>query len=532
MAPRFRFVPLSLCVLTSPALFAQQNDIPLQRDIYIDVERNAASLDTIVHSGLKPLIESRADLTNVMGHRVDKGRYYYWLTEKIFKDHLFIVDEGEFHLTVDPLVNIEYGYDEGDMSEYADTNRFVTNTRGFWIAGNITSKVSFQTMFHENQAVVPGYLFRRVQQTGVMPGQGRVKQRFRNELDFGWSQANVSYSPTRWLNVQFGHSKQFVGHGYRSVLLSDNALNAPSLKFSVLSPGRRWQYTTWHSKLMHGVSDFTGDDGLPDRLPNAASSEALFFWMRGRFNHLSIDLGRAQVGLFEATLFRTIDDDGVRPFDVQELNPVIGVNTAILGFGNGNKTLVGADLRIKATSKAYAYGQFATDGPGRYAWQAGARAFDVLRKDIHLQAEYNMVTPYMYMHSPVRQSYMHAGQPLAHPLGTAFNEVVAILDAGFGRYWLQCKVNMATVQRDTSVVFNHGTDLNIPDNAPTGTDGAEERTLTILDVNASYLFNPNSNLRFVVGCMRRDLPGSGDGVQSTYIYLSLRTNLFNRYYDI
>lgn len=532
MYARGRLPALLILAFVVGRALAQQNEVPLQRDIYIDVERNAASLDTIVHSGLKPVIESRADLTNVMGHRMDGGRYYYWLTEKIFKEHLFIVDEGEFHLTVDPLVNIEYGYDEGDMTKYADTNRFVTNTRGFWIAGNITSKVSFQSMFHENQAVVPGYLFRRVQETGVMPGQGRVKIRFRNELDFGWSQANVSYSPTTWLNVRLGHSKHFVGHGYRSVLLSDNALNAPALEFSVLSPSRRWQYTTWHSKLMHGVSDLTGDDGLVDRLPTGNSSEALFYWMRGRFHHFSIDLGRAQLGLFEATLFRTIDEDGVRPFDAQELNPVIGINTALYGFGNNNKTLIGADLRIKATNKAYAYGQFATDGPGRYAWQAGARAFDVLRKDIHLQAEYNVVTPYMYMHSPVRQAYMHAGQPLAHPLGTAFSEVVGILDAGFGRYWFQCKVNMAVMQVDTALAFNHGTDLNFSENSATGGDGPLERTLTFLDLNASYLFNPNSNLRFVFGCSRRDVPGTSDGAQSTYVYISLRTGLFNRYYDI
>ena len=521
---------LALCCGTNS--IAQQNDIPLQRDIYIDVERNAAKLDTAIHTGLKPLIESRADLTNVMGHREDKSRHYYWLTEKIFKEHLVIVDEGEFHLTVDPLFNFEYGYDLGDQTRYADTNRYVFNTRGFWIAGNITKKVSFQTMFHENQAVVPQYLYRAVLESYVMPGQGRVKVRSGNKFDFGWSQANVSYSPATWLNLQMGHGKHFVGHGYRSMLLSDNAMNAPYLQFSLLSPDHRWQYTSWHTKLMHGVSEFTGDDGINDRLPTGASSEALFYWMRGRFNHLSCDLGRLQLGLFESTIFRTIDENGVRPFDAQELNPVIGLNTLVYGFDGGNKSLVGVDLRVKATSKAYAYGQFATDGPSRYAFQVGARAFDVLRKDLHLQVEYNSATPYMYTHSPVRQAYMHGGLPLAHPLGTSFSEVVGIVDAGFGRYWFQCKVNVAVFQRDTSLMYNHGTDLNRPDDDLPSPEGAVERTLTFLDINASYLFNQNTNLRFVLGCSRRDVPGDGDGMQSTYIYASVRTSLFNRYYDL
>lgn len=504
----------------------QQNDVPLQRDIYINLERDAAKKDARIHSGLKPLIESRANLTNVMGYSVDSAKYYYWVTEKLFKEHLIIVDEDDFHLTLDPLFHQEYGRDFGDPTDYADTNRFTFNTRGFWIRGDIGPKVSFQTMFHENQGRVPQYLFRYTAQTAVLPGQGRVKIKNVNQLDYGWSQANVSYSPTAWLNVQLGHGKHFVGHGYRSVLLSDNTINAPYLKFSILSRNKRWQYSTWHTKLMHGVT-------TDDRLPTGESSESLFYWMRARFNHVSLDLGRAQLGLFEATIFRNLAADGLQPFDAQELNPIIGLNTARYGFDSETKVLLGADLRIKATDKAYVYGQFATDGPGRYAWQAGARAFDVLRKDLHVQVEYNAATPFMYMQDPVEQAYMHGGHPLAHPMGTAFGELVGIVDAGFGRYWFQCKVNYATTQRDTSMTFNHGTSLNRPDNdLPSTENGPVERTLTYIDVNASYLFNPNSNLRVVVGLWRRDQPGAIDNVQSTYMYIALRTSLFNRYYDI
>ena len=523
---RFRptFLPLIVLATHSPG-FAQQNDVPLQRDIYMDVERNAAKLDARIHSGLKPLIESRADLTNVMGHRVDSSRYYYWVTEKIFKEHLFIVDEGEFHLTVDPLIHVEYGYDPGDRTAYSDTNQYVVNTRGFWIAGNITKKISFQTMFHENLAVVQQYLFLGALENGVLPGQGRVKFRSGRKLDFGWSQANLSYSPTAWLNIQFGHGKHFVGHGYRSILLSDNALNTPYLQFSVLPTNKRWQYTTWHNKLMHGVTKY-------DRLPTGESSEVLYYWMRGRSNHLSVDLGRAQIGLFESTMFETIDEDGVKPFDPLELNPVIGVNTLVNGFGKADKNLVGLDLRVKATNKAYVYGQFATDGPERYAWQAGVRVFDLVRKDLNVQLEYNTATPFMYMGSPARQAYMHAGQAMAHPLGTAFNEVVGIVDVGFGRYWLQGKVNVANFQRGMDPVYNDGTSLNEPDVEVPSPEGPVAFDLFNLDVNASYLINPNTNLRFVIGCSRRDLPRNVDNLQSTYIYVALRTSLFNRYYDI
>ncbi|MBL0129645.1 MAG: hypothetical protein IPP83_19825 [Flavobacteriales bacterium] len=522
---RYRVLLALFSIIDLHSAFAQQNDVPLQRDIYIDVERNAAKLDARIHSGLKPLIESRADLTNVMGYRVDSSKYYYVVTEKLFKEHLLIVNEGDFHLTVDPLFHQEYGRDEGNTSAYADTTLLSFNTRGFWVRGDIGPKVSFQTMFHENQGRVPQYLYQRVLRTEVLPGQGRVKIKNETQLDYGWSQGNVSYSPVKWLNIQLGHGKHFVGHGYRSVLLSDNAINSPYLEFSVLAPNRKWQYSTWHTKLMHGVT-------RDDRIASGESSENLFYWTRARFHHLSVDLGRAQVGLFEATLFRNLDQDRQQAFDAMELNPVIGLNTLRYGFGNGTKCLVGTDLRVKLTDKAYIYGQFATDGPGRYAWQAGARAFDVLRKDLHVQVEYNAASPFMYMNSPVRQAYMHGGYPLAHPLGTSFGEFVAIVDLGVKRFWFQGKVNLAAFERDTSTVFNNGTDLDRPDVDLPSPDGPVHRTLTYLDLNASYLVNPNTNLRIVAGMWRRDQPGSPDIVQSTYIYIAVRTNLFNRYYDL
>ena len=525
MALRARPSFLLLLLLLVARVVAQQNDVPLQRDFYIDVERNAAKKEARVHSGLKPLIESRADLTNVMGHRVDPRRYYYKTALLIFRDRFLQVRQGDVLLSVDPLIGFEYGRDLGDATAYADTNQFTMNTRGFLVRGDLGPKVSFQTMFHENQGRVPQYLFNRVKETGVLPGQGRVKLKDGNQLDYGWSQANVSYAPTTWLNLQVGHGKHFVGHGYRSVLLSDNASNAPFLKFSLLSRNKRWQYSWWYTKLMPGVTS-------ADRLNAGSSSETLFGWKRAVFHHLSVNLGRVQLGLFEATMFRSVDANGVLPFDPLSVNPVIGVNTAATGFDGDNNSLAGLDVRVKVTDKAYVYGQFATDGPGRYAWQAGARAFDVLRKDLHVQVEYNSATPFMYMGAHAAQAYAHAGQAMANPLGAAYSEVVGIVDVGHKRWWLQGKLNLAAIQRDPADTTNLGSDLGKPDRlAPTEGD-AMVRALTYVDASLSYVLNPNTNARIMGGFRRRDLPDQPDGAQSSYWYITLRTNLFNRYYDL
>jgi len=518
-----RFI-LLLTLAFSSALHAQQNDLPLQRDFSIDLERNAAKRDARIHTGLKPVIESRADLTNIQGFRTDSTRYYYLLTTKLFRDRLLQVREGDALLSVDPILSYEFGADRGDVSAYADTNRFYFNTRGFLVRGDLGPKVSFYTMFHENLGRVPQYLYRRALETGVLPGQGRVKLVDGNRFDYGWSQGVLSYSPAQWINVQAGHGKHFVGHGYRSVLLSDNAINAPYLKFSLLSPNKRWQYTWWYTKLMHGV-------GRNDRLPGGASSENLFHWMRAAFHHLSVDLGRVQLGLFEASLFRSITNR-VEPLDPLALNPVIGVNTAAKGFDGATNNLVGTDLRIKITDRVYAYGQFATDGPGRYAWQAGARAFDVGLRGLHLQAEYNTASTFMYMAARNKEAYMHAGQAMANPLGTAYGEAVGIVELNHKRWLLRGQVNLSMRQRESADTLNLGTSLEKPDiGTPTEGD-AINYGMTIIDASLQWLVNPNTNARLIGGVMRRDLPGAADIVQSTYWYIGLRTFLFNRYYDL
>lgn len=504
---------------------SQQNDVPLQRDFYIDLERNAAAREARVHSGLKPVLEQRADLTNVMGHRVDSSRYYYWITERVFRDHFLMAKGDDFKLTADPLFQFEYGDDFGDRTAYQDTNRYYSNVRGVYFTGDIGSKISFQTLIQEHQAVLPQYIFLEAAATGAMSGQGRTKLKQARVLDYGWSQGTVSYTPLQWLNVQFGQGRHFVGHGYRSVLLSDHAVAAPFLKFSALGLNGRLQYTTWLSKMQSGMRD-------SDRLPGGASSESLFYWFRARFNHASIDLGRVQLGLFEATLFQDIDSTGVRPFDMLELNPVIGVNTLARGFRGREKSVVGVDLRVKVTDKGYVYGQYATDDPGsaRFAYQAGVRWFDIVRKDLHLQLEYNTATRFMYMHDPAKVAYKHAGLPLAHPMGTGFQEVVAIADAGFGRYIAQVKLVLGNYERDSTSAGNAGVDLLKPDIARPG--GTFMQELTYVDASLSYQLNQHTNLRIYGGVQRRSLTHSTDNVQSTFAYIGIRTNLFNRYYDL
>ena len=521
-APSIASRLLLLAALAPLVASAQQNDIPLQRDIYIDVERNAARRDSRIHSGLKPLVESRADLTNVMGFRPDSTRHYLWITEKLFSENLIRIVKDDVRITIDPVFQFELGHDFRDPSSFTDTTRFFHNARGFLVRGDLGDKVSFQTTFYENQALFPQYIYFYGQTQEVVPGQGRRKEGPGRVYDFGWAMGNVSISPSERFNIQLGHGRHFVGHGYRSMLLSDNAFPYPYLRFQYLSKDQRLQYSTIHAKL-----------NVLQRLPVGEAGESLFYWKRASFHHLSLDLGRLQLGLFESTIWRNIDADGVRPLDPLQYNPVMGINTLVNGFGGEHLNLVGLDLRLKLTDRMYLYGQFATDGPAdeRFAWQAGLRWFDVL-PEFHVQLEYNRASPFTYTNTPAVQNHVHHGQALAHPLGTYFQEALLILEHRHKVRWLfQGKVNLAGLAFNGGPDVNYGASIFRNDQPITGDAGPEFRDLTFMDLNAAYVFNQMTNMRVTVGWWVRELSDAPEQTRSSYIYANFRTNLFNRYYD-
>ena len=311
-------------LLSGLLALAQQNDIPLNRDIYYDIDRNGAEKSSTMHTAMRPVIQSRADLHNVMGFRADSTHQYYWITQKLLKEHLINVKDGGFKMTIDPVFQFEVGKEYRENSEFSKNATMQHNGRGFQLAVDLGPTVSFQSSFYENQAVLPGYLYRYAQLQSVVPGQGRIKNFNTRGLDFAWATGNVSWSPRPWLNAQIGQGRHFVGNGYRSVLLSDNASPYPYVKLSALTNNKRFQYTTIFAKLQLV--------GEANRLPTGEAGESLFYWKRASFQYLSANLGPLQLGLFEGTLWKNIDTSGVRPFNAMQMNPVIGVNTIVNGF--------------------------------------------------------------------------------------------------------------------------------------------------------------------------------------------------------
>ena len=126
------------------------------------------------------------------------------------------------------MVNFDAGWDISGKSN----RKYYTNTRGYIGSGYIGKNVYFESLFAENQSFFPTYLSKSNNATKIIPGQGRWKTFKDIGYDYAFSSGFVSVQVHKNVNIQAGHGKQKIGHGYRSLLLSDNSFNYPFIRIT------------------------------------------------------------------------------------------------------------------------------------------------------------------------------------------------------------------------------------------------------------------------------------------------------------
>jgi hypothetical protein len=153
--------------------FAQKFFLPADNLSILRHERAGVPTQPGVHFGIKPVSILNVDLTDVDGLGRDTTGYYYWVTAKLFKEHLIELDEPNFKVEIDPLFNFSFGQELETHDDERQNN--YTNTRGFQLNAQIGKRVYLHTSFLENQARFPDYIDRFVDSLQVVPGSGRVK---------------------------------------------------------------------------------------------------------------------------------------------------------------------------------------------------------------------------------------------------------------------------------------------------------------------------------------------------------------------
>ena len=295
--------------------------------------------------------------------------------------------------------------------------------RGVEIRGMINQKLGFYTFVSDNQGIFPMYVRNYVTRYNT-PGEGLAKVIGGKGLDFLSARGYITFRPLKSINMQFGHDRNFVGSGYRSMILSDNS--SPYLFLRVDMHLGKFQYTNlWTSMINY--QNFRGNDLLRAKKFTA-------------MHHLSVNLSeRFNIGIFEAEVFSRDSTGG--GYDLNYLNPIIFYRFVESYLGSEDNAFLGVNFRWLVAKRASIYGQFMMDEfltkyyfsnrgswTKKYGGQLGFKYVDAFGiTNLDLQGEYNAARPFTYTHRDGGRNYTHFRQPLAHPLGANFREFLGII---------------------------------------------------------------------------------------------------------
>ena len=355
------------------------------------------------------------------------------------KGDLYSLQTPDFDLHASPVFNFGIGAEQvTGLPEGASDEGFrknFINTRGVELRGTIGKKVGFYTFFADNQVFYPYYVndqsrlyLRSGQTTGYAPGEAFTKPFGTNGTDFISARGYFTLNIAKIINLQFGHDRNFIGNGFRSLFLSDNSAPYLFLKLTTRF-GKNIQYTNLFTELQN-----------TERAP-AVSSE-LIPQKFAAMHHLSINLSpKLNLGVFEGEVFSR------DRFDINYLNPIIFYRYVESYRGSADNAMLGIDFKANQQTHFLLYTQLLLDefrladvlsGKGswtnKFAFQLGAKYIDVLNvPNLDLQLEFNLARPFTYSHftstvaTAGQGNYAHYSQPLAHPLGANFMEGLGIV---------------------------------------------------------------------------------------------------------
>ena len=537
-----------ITLVISNFCFSQQVNSPINHEVSSVIDKNLYRLESDFHTNVRPFyhhevmqIYNRDSIENTL---VDSNRIYLlntswwakailWSEKKLLDEDLIKKTKGVLEFRINPTLQLYKG------TERINQDKTWQSTRGYWLEGNIGKKFSFNSTFYESQGLFLPYQTNYIDQTYIIPGQGRAKPFGTGPaMDWGFSSGSIVYKANKTFTFLLGNDKNFIGDGYRSLLLSDNSSNYPFLKIET----KFWKikYVNIYAQLNH-----MGFNGSADKLFDQKYFSA---------QYLSYNITkRINFSLFEIVTWKASNG---RNFDANYINPIIFLRPVEYQNGSSDGVLIGASSKFKISNKISLYGQLIVDDlkisefkngtnwwGNKYGMQVGLKMFDLFTLPcLSLHVEYNTVRPYTYSHSDSITAYSNLNQALAHPLGANFNEGVGFLRYNYKRHFIQIRYSQAVFGLDTANI-NHGQNIFLSYNTnkvqiegENGEFGHKtlqglKTTITILDAKYSFLINPRSNLFFDLGITNRQYSNNLGDSKTNYIYFGVRTSLSNFYYD-
>ncbi|HSF44704.1 MAG TPA: hypothetical protein VLA58_01795 [Chitinophagaceae bacterium] len=551
---KLKYLVFLFCLqITTKSLFSQSNYIPQGSKEYILLDRLEikAQKDTVLNfSHIKPfnrkwwvnrLEAIRADsipveLTSIDKYNIDrallnnlewvttdksefKSKKSLWNTFYKTPANMVEVDEKDFYLSVNPVLQLSYGGE----SDYGDP--VMLNARGIVARGMVARKVGFYTYLVENQERGPQQYRDFVAKYRAVPGAGFYKSFKTTGFDYFDARGGVNFNIAKYIDFQFGYDKQFLGNGYRSMFLSDFTNNYLYMNFNL----RVWRLN-YVAKTMQLTSQY-----------ERGTSDSIFPKKYAAIHHISFNAPKwLTIGLFEGIVFGRLND-----FEFAYLNPIIFLRPVEQNMGSGDNAFVGVDFKANIAKRFQAYGQVNFDefvlaemraGNGWWAnkWslQLGGKYIDAFGvKNLDLQAETNFIRPFTYSHNDSIANYTHYNQPLAHPTLSNVQEFIGIARYQPAPKWyLQGKL-IGWQQGSDTASKNFGNNIFLDSDTRPGDYGYNFGSAVKKNgMNASLwaAYEWKENFFIEANFMMRKFTGSDTRTTAT---LGIRWNMARREYD-
>ncbi|MFH6943812.1 gliding motility protein RemB [Flavobacterium sp. FlaQc-50] len=466
-----------------------------------------------------------------------------WLGRKFWNENLVQIQGEDYWLALNPILDLQVG-----KASDIDPSTYV-NTRALNFRGGLGKQINFTTTIFESQGRFAGYFndyAESIKPSGgnpaIIPGVGIAKRFKTDAYDFPLAEANITFAPSKFFDLQLGYGRNFIGDGYRSLLESDGPSPYPYFKINT---------TFWKIKYTNTYM------WLKDVRPDVTVEKT--YATKFMANHyLSWNVSnKLNLGFFESVVWT---DSNNRGFDVNFINPIIFYRTVeFTSSSKSGNALLGMSAKYKWNNELNFYAQLLIDEfsfgdikggdnswKNKIGYQIGAKYFNAFKvKDLLLQVEYNHVRPYVYSHSAVITNYGHNNQSMGHQWGGNFEELVAIARYHKGRYFADAKFTTGKRGLDfntTADSFNYGGDIykSYDEKRPYDTGvkvGQGNKTsIFIADIQGGYLINPMTNLKFFGSFIYRNFDPTQETAttfkqSTTWFTIGLRSDIFNWYFD-
>ena len=515
-----------LFLFTSLLGFGQVGQVPLHQFLSQQTENTLSDSLMPAFSGVKPYQQAWLPVKIISSApNTPKGKL-----NRLFNQHLLTYEDDQFKTWLDPIVSINGG------SASNPNQKTYESVRGAQGGLSIKDKFWIGLALTEHQAKFPGFVNTFASQNRVLPGMGLYRPFKQSGYDYEISDAYLRWSPNSIFSTTLGYGKNFIGEGYRSFILSDNAFNYPFFQLNL------------NMKRFHYTALFNQYQNLFYTLGDAYQRK----W--SSLHYLTIKLGkRWHVGLMETIVWQAEDSSFQRGFDVGYLNPVLFLRPVEFSRNSPDNMLMGLHAKYRLIPQGYIYGQLVLDDfnlqltkkqqqqhlNNKYAIQLGFKYYTKTQAGLqyNLRTEYNHARPYMYGHRKPEQSYTHFGQSLTHPLNANFHEGILQQMVQKKNWYLDNIFQYAVVGReDPSTPYPDGNNLfagekNVPDFGSYTLQGIKQKQITT-NISIGYVIQPIWNLAIEGSLLYKSAKSPNQPLNSTvWFKIGLVTKFRNTYWE-